>query len=563
MKSYYSKTMLLRTILATLSVMIGGLFGLSTQAEMAVMLDEDFSSCAHSGGHSWTTIGAAGGSQLSGFSTTVLPGWTGESVYGAFATNSVGTTNRMVKLGATRALGWIQTPPINLSGGNGDFTVTFRAGAWNALGEQTDIYVYHDTTSGSERIAVASLSKLEVQGYTIHGTNGTANSSIRIVARYTNDNRFFLDDVCVMAEPLTVDISTADVVSTVFAGQTASAVVTATDLQSGNPISVAVEETNIPQGNPYVFDGANFSWVPQVTGEYSVRFVSSNAVDSISCIMMITVSLPDPQAPVIEASAGTIRLAWEPVPGATGYSVQAYQLATEVELLAEKFQECTDMRGASATLIGAAGGNVISNRLSEVGLTGWSGYSVYCAFASNVVNNATNYMVKFSSYGNSAYGWLQTPPLDLSSSDGSCTLTFHAAKWAGDKGNLDVLHITENGETTNVLKSITGLSETTLTKHTVTVTNGTANSVICFTVPPSSTGNNRFFLDDVRLFDVVAARLDVPQSQITVNGTTARVSGLLPLSEYLCTVTATDGTAETVSPEIIIRTTASTLIILR
>ena len=550
-----------RTTKLVLSAVAVCLFGLSAQAEMAVVLEEDFSACMYSGSTIWTTIGAAGGTALSGFPTTVLPGWTGmvTSVYGAFATNSVGVTNCMVKLGAGGVKGWIETPKMNLTGGQGDFTVVFRAGAWAS--DSTTLYVEHHTASGSETIATVSPSDIEMQEYKAHGTNGTENSSICFIARIATNNRFFLDDVRVENEQSTKRVTITQAVTNVLAGQVASAVVTANE--SDAPVPVAVEDTNFPLGNPPSFDGTNFSWTPQETGEFWVRFVASNATDRIFHIMTISVGLPAPAAPAVETSAGSIFLSWAPVPGATGYSVQAYQLAAEQELFAENFQACTNRSSLSGTVFGAATQQSMTNRFSEFGLANWMGDSVYCAFASNAVNNVTNYMVKFSTQ--TSTGWLQTPPLNLSANGGKCTLTFHAANWGIDKGTIDVLHITDSGKTTNTLETITGLSATTLTKCTVAVTGGTTSSVICFKAveTSSSSSYNRFFLDDVRLFYVMAARIEISPAQTVVSGTTARIFGLSSLSEYLCTVTATDGVSETVSPEVMARTTSSTVIILR
>ena len=534
------------------------LFGLSTQTEAAVIFEEDFSGCQYSGRLSWTTIGAAGTSY--GDVPAVLPGWSGALVRGAFSTNSLGVTNRMVVLSTGSAPGWIQTPPKNLSDGDGDFTVTFRAGAWDNSTENTGLYVEHIAGTVTNRYEITTLSKTMMQPFTINMTNGTANSSVRFSARAQSSNRFFLDDVCIEQSALNIGIAPAT--ATVLAGSTVSAVVTATD-NLGSPLSAEVDDTNIPQGTPYSFDGKNFSWVPQVTGNFWVRFVAGNEIDSVSSTLNIAVGLPTPGAPTVETTAGSIYLTWDPVPGATGYSVQVYKPATEIDLGTEDFSSCTNRGLPTPTLIGVASGNIITNSFSNYGLAGWAGQWVYCAYASNMVNTVTNYMVKFST--ESTNGWIQTPPWNLSANGGECILTFRAGKWRNDAGQIDVLHITGNGTVTNVLQQITGLSETTMTNCTVSVTGGTASSVICFTAqtePPAS-GSNRFFLDDVRVFYVTAARLEVPSIQIIVDGTTARAFGLPVLSEYLCTVTATDGASETVSPEVPARTKESTLMIIR
>jgi hypothetical protein len=405
-----------------------------------------------------------------------------------------------------------------------------------------------------------------MQSFTVNMTNGTANSMIRFIAPNSSNNRFFLDDVCITGEEPTLDISVAEIATTVFAGQAASAVVTVMDLQKNTLLNATVEATNIPQGNPYSFDGTNFSWTPQTTGNFWIRFAADNGIVQVSYTLSITVNLPTPKIPIVETTPGSICLSWDPVPGATGYSVQAYKLATEYELFAETFADCTNRNGVAnsqnITPIGAASTVQIETILATYGLAGWSGERVFCAFSTNSLAH-TNNMVKVGS-GGANRGWIQTLPMDLSENNGECTLTFRAGKWelTNEIGSMNVLHITDNGTTTN---TITGMSGTAMKTYTVAVTNGTANSMICFSAVGfgSASNGNRFFLDDVRLFYVAAAKIEVPSTQIIIEGTTARVFGLPTLSEYLCTVTATDGVSETVSPEVTARTTASTLIILR
>ena len=53
---------------------------------------------------------------------TALTGWTGSRVY---------DFKGKVKMGTSSALGWIQTPSIDLSNDNGLFTLSFDATAWH------------------------------------------------------------------------------------------------------------------------------------------------------------------------------------------------------------------------------------------------------------------------------------------------------------------------------------------------------------------------------------------------------------------------------------------------
>ena len=351
---------------------------------------------------------------------------------------------------------------------------------------------------------------------------------------------------------------------TVEAGNTVVANVTAKD--SNDTVLAATVWSLDIASTDYTFVNNVFTWQADVTGTYTVYFAAEDSAGlATTNTLDITVGLPYPQAPVVQTTPGSILLSWDPVPGATGYTVQAYKLATEIEVFAEDFSGCTDMRTPSGTLVGFAGGNVITNNFSGFGLTGWTGYSIYSAYASNVVNNATNYMVKFGTGNASVFGWLQTPPIDLSGNGGECALGFRAARWGTDMAGVEILHIYETAGAvqTNTLGNVTSLSNTAMTKYTVAVTGGTANSMICFKATSTGANYNRIFLDDVRLSYVTEGKFEVPDSQIVVDGTTARVFGLPSYSEYLCTVTARDGVSEKVSPEVPARTTAATLIIVR
>jgi len=351
---------------------------------------------------------------------------------------------------------------------------------------------------------------------------------------------------------------------TVEAGNTVVANVTAKD---SNDTVLAVTAWSLDiQNTDYTFENNVFTWLADATGTHTVSFAAEDSTGlATTNTLLITVNLPDPNAPTVVTTAGSILLSWDPVPGATGYTVQAYKLATEIEVFAEDFSGCTDMRTPSGTLVGFAGGNAITNDFPGFGLTGWTGYSVYSAYASNVVNNATNYMVKFGTGNASVFGWLQTPPIDLSGNGGECALAFRAARWGTDMAGVEVLHIYETAGVvqTNSLGSVTTLSNTTMAQYTIPVTGGTANSMICLKAISTGANYNRFFLDDVSLSYITEGKFEVPDSQIIVDGTTARVFGLPSYSEYLCTVTALDGVSETVSPEVPARTTAATLIILR
>ena len=390
----------------------------------------------------------------------------------------------------------------------------------------------------------------------VKASQGSASTSVNIDDIALTDYEGDIPPTVVVTPPIT----------TVEAGNTVTASVTAKD-NDENALAVSVWSPDIASTD-YTFANNVFTWLADATGQFTVFFAAEDSAGlATTNKLIITVNLPTPSAPTVKTAAGSILLSWLPVPGATGYSVQAYKLATEIEVFSEDFLSCTNRLNAAQpqniTTIGAASTALIEGALATYGLAGWSGERVFCAFSTNTLA-VTNNMVKIGS-SDTSRGWIQTLPMDLSGNGGTNTLTFHAGKWGTDRGSMDVWHITNNGVSSNALLQIPmgGLPGAAMKLYAATVTNGTANSMISFSGKTAGTDSNRFFLDDVRLFYVAAAKIVVPSSQITVDGTTARVSGLPPLSEYLCTVTATDGTAETVSPEVTVRTTAPTILILR
>ena len=553
------------------SVVFGGFLCLSTQAAWTTILFEGFDKCTTMTGGTQTgqPIAVRATNVIPDFNAVDLGDWPRANVF--CATNVVnGAANALIGLGSGNNMGWIETPLINLSGGNGDFTVTFKAGAWSGDSASiTGIYVLHNLGNGVIRTnTVSSLSATEMKTFVVNGTGGTANSSIRFSARQASNNRFFLDDVHIEAEASTLHIGIAEGQSTsVLAGQAVTATVVASD--DTTPILAEIDDTNIPSGSGYSFDGEHFNWVPQVTGNFWVKFVATNEADSVDCVWFFTVGLPDPNAPMVQTTPGSIYLTWDSVPGATNYTVQAYKLATEIEVFAGDFSACRASGSLTWTANGGSG-SALSGFGSTV-LNGWTGDRIFGANATNGLPvGVTNHLLRIGASGVAARGWVQTPPMDLSGNGGECTLTFRAGKWTNDHGEMDVLHIYEEAgvvHTNTPLRHITGLSQATMTKYTVQVTGGTANSMICFTGITTGTGgsgNNRFFLDDVRLSYITKGKFEVPDAQIVyLSDTTARVFGLPQYSEYLCAVTAMGHIGDKVSPEVSARTTAATVIIVR
>lgn len=117
---------------------------------------------------------------------TIIPGWTGNKVYQS--------TNK-IKLGTSSTLGWIQTPAIDLSADNGDFTLSFDAEAWK--NDNTNINVYVNDVA----YTVSGLDNDESYGsythFSLELTGGTANTQIKFEGFQASKGRFFLDNILV------------------------------------------------------------------------------------------------------------------------------------------------------------------------------------------------------------------------------------------------------------------------------------------------------------------------------------------------------------------------------
>ena len=105
-----------------------------------------------------------------------------------------GRANKCVKLGASKEPGSIETPA--LAGLNGDATLYFRAGAWK--GDATTLNV---TVSGGGQIANGTVTLPDAQWgeYELTILGGTAETKIMFASDPSGDNRFFLDEVAVVA----------------------------------------------------------------------------------------------------------------------------------------------------------------------------------------------------------------------------------------------------------------------------------------------------------------------------------------------------------------------------
>lgn len=152
--------------------------GLNAQT---VVLSEDFSAITDSSSYTITN-------SLDTY--TQVPGWVGDWVYPNYGA---------VKLGRSSSKGYLQTPALDLSANNGQFTVSFDARSWG--NDAHKIIVYVDDTP----YTVEGLVSTSYNTFTLSMGGGTASSIIKFEGFQNSGARFFLDNVVITSQLLGPD----------------------------------------------------------------------------------------------------------------------------------------------------------------------------------------------------------------------------------------------------------------------------------------------------------------------------------------------------------------------
>lgn len=167
--------------------------GLNAQT---VVLSEDFSAITDSSSSTITN-------SLDQY--TQMPGWTGDWVY---------PSNGKVKVGKSAEAGNIQTPALDLSGNNGQFTVTFDAKAWN--NDATSLIVAINDVP----YTVEGLSTTAFNTFTVPFSGGTSATTVKFQGFQASHGRFFLDNVIITSQELGPDTEAPFVASVTPDGNT-------------------------------------------------------------------------------------------------------------------------------------------------------------------------------------------------------------------------------------------------------------------------------------------------------------------------------------------------------
>ena len=117
---------------------------------------------------------------------TQTPGWAGSMVYQAGGTAKMGTSSK---------LGYLETPNIDLSAYSGDFTVAFKAMAWN--GDATEMKIYLNSNLVQTVTGLNNDDTYTFSDFSFNLTGGTASSTMKFEGAQASKGRFFLEDLVI------------------------------------------------------------------------------------------------------------------------------------------------------------------------------------------------------------------------------------------------------------------------------------------------------------------------------------------------------------------------------
>ena len=166
------------------------MLGISAQT---VVFSEDFSLITDS-----TSSSIA--NSINSYTTTT--GWTADWVYPATG---------KVKVGKSSAVGFLQTPALDLSACNGQFVISFDAEAW--YNDSRKIKVFVDNTLYEVDGLDNDGSYGSYKHFELPLFGGTSATTIRFEGYQASKGRFFIDNIVVTSQNLGPDETAPSVVS--------------------------------------------------------------------------------------------------------------------------------------------------------------------------------------------------------------------------------------------------------------------------------------------------------------------------------------------------------------
>ena len=223
--------------------------GLNAQT---VVLQEDFSAITDSSSYTITN-------SLDQY--TQMPGWSGDWVY---------PSTGKVKVGKSAEAGYIQTPALDLSANNGQFTVTFDAKAWT--NDATSLIVAIDGVP----YTVDGLSTTAFNTFTVPFSGGTAATVVKFQGFQASHGRFFLDNVIITSQELGPDTDAPFVATVTPAGSTLAVV-----------FNEALDQTTAETASNYALDNGIAVNTATLNGSVVTLAVSPALVEGNSYTLIV------------------------------------------------------------------------------------------------------------------------------------------------------------------------------------------------------------------------------------------------------------------------------------
>lgn len=221
-----------------LFVLLASAAGISAQT---VILEEDFSLVTDSNSYSIAN-------SIDSF--THVPGWTADWVY---------PCTGKVKIGKASAAGFLQTPPLDLSGNGGQFVISFDAEAWYNDNRTLNVYVDNTLYTATDMDNDGSYGSYK--HYEIQATGGTTASTVKFMSSTASKGRFFIDNIRIVSQvdttppavsSVNADESTVEV--TFSKALDAVSAQTVSNYSLDNSIAVASATLNGSAGNTVVLN---------------------------------------------------------------------------------------------------------------------------------------------------------------------------------------------------------------------------------------------------------------------------------------------------------------------
>lgn len=151
-----------------------------------------FSDITGTGGNDGSWSGSAAGTAIADGSSSYTTGgnWTVTRAYRA---------DGCLKMGTGSVKGVVTTPSISLTGSG---VLTFRAGAWNATSENTNLVI--SATGATLSQGSVTLTKGAFNSYSVNITGATGAVTITFEGNSASNSRFFIDDIIVQDGTLAV-----------------------------------------------------------------------------------------------------------------------------------------------------------------------------------------------------------------------------------------------------------------------------------------------------------------------------------------------------------------------